>query len=113
MAWLKGAAPQKVLWPSTGTKNPALPDTYYLGRLAAAGTVDTVPEKTLLAYADHGVTCDLMQPDHDEARRCLDTIRAAGVDIDQLAARLQSEGAAAFTTAWNDLLFSIQTKLTT
>jgi transaldolase len=109
----KGAAPQNVLWASTGTKNPALPDTYYLGRLAALGTVDTVPEKTLLAYADHGVTCDLMQPDHDEARRCLDTIRAAGVDIDQLAARLQTEGAAAFTTAWNDLLISIQTKITT
>lgn len=81
-------------------------------RLAAPGTVDTVPEKTLLAYADHGVTCDLMQPDHDEARRCIDTVRGAGVDIDQLAARLQTEGAAAFTAAWNGLLDSIRTKLT-
>jgi len=107
----KGAFAQRVLWASTGTKNPALPDTYYLGRLAAPGTVNTVPEKTLLAYADHGVTCDLMQPDHDEARRCIDAVRAAGVDIDKLAARLQTEGAAAFTAAWNGLLDSIQTKV--
>ncbi len=109
----KGAFPPKVLWASTGTKNPALPDTYYLGRLAAPDTVDTVPENSRLVYADHGVTCDLMQPDHDEARRCLDTMRAAGVDIDERVAWLQTEGAAAFTTAWNDLLFSVQTKLTT
>ncbi len=108
-----GALPQRVLWASTGTKNPTLPDTYYLGRLAAPGTVDTVPEKTLLAYADHGVTCDLMKPDHAEALRCIEAVRTAGVDIDQLAARLQTDGAAAFTTAWNELLASIQTKLTT
>ena len=71
-----------------------------------------MPEKTLLAYADHGVTCDLMRADHDEARRCINAVRAAGVDIDELAARLQAEGAAAFTTAWNGLLDSIQTKVT-
>lgn len=106
-----GALPQKVLWASTGTKNPALPDTYYLGRLAAPGTVDTVPEQTLLAYADHGVTCDLMRPDHDEARRCIEVAEAAGVDIDELATQLQTDGAAAFTAAWNDLLDSIRTKL--
>ena len=107
----EGALPQRVLWASTGTKNPALPDTYYLGRLAAPDTVNTVPEPTLLAYADHGVTCDLMQPDHDESHRCIDAVRRAGVDIDDLAAQLQSEGAAAFDAAWTGLLDSIRAKL--
>jgi transaldolase len=106
-----GALPQRVLWASTGTKNPILPDTYYLGRLAAPGTVDTVPEKTLLAYADHGVTCDLMEPDHTEALRCIEAVRTAGVDIDQLAARLQTEGAVGFVAAWTELLESVRTKL--
>lgn len=107
-----GARPQRVLWASTGTKNPAFPDTYYLGRLAAPGTVNTVPEQTLLAYADHGVTCDLMKPDHAEARRCIETVRAAGVDVGQLGDRLQSDGAAAFSTSWAELLDSIRIRTT-
>lgn len=105
-----GASPQRVLWASTGTKNPSLPDTYYLGRLAAPGTVDTVPEQTLLAYADHGVTCDLMKPDHAEARRCIESIHSAGVDIEQLGIRLQADGAAAFAGAWSELIESIRNR---
>lgn len=106
-----GAYPQRVLWASTGTKNPALPDTYYLGRLAALGTVNTVPENTLLAYADHGVTCDLLSPDPVEAQRCIDAVRGAGVDIEGLADTLQADGATAFAKAWTDLLESIRAKL--
>ena len=107
----RGVLPQRVLWASTGTKNPALPDTYYLGRLAAPNTVNTVPEKTLLAYADHGVTCDLMQPDHQSAERCIERVRTAGVDIDALSARLQSEGAASFAAAWHGLLESVRSRI--
>ena len=103
-----GAFPQRVLWASTGTKNPALPDTYYLGRLPAPGTVDTVAEQTLLAYAGHGVTCEPMRPDHGEARRSIEAMRDAGVDIESLAGRLQSDGAEAFSTAWAELLDSIR-----
>ncbi len=58
-----GARPQRVLWASTSTKNPDLPDTYYLDRLAAPNTIDTVPEKTLLAFADHGSLDDWLEPD--------------------------------------------------
>lgn len=107
-----GASPQRLLWASTGTKNPTLPDTYYLGRLAAPGTVDTVPEQTLLAYADHGVTCDLMTPDHAEARHRIESTRSAGVDIEQLGVRLQADGAAAFAGAWRELLESIRKRTT-
>jgi transaldolase len=104
-----GAFAQRVLWASTGTKNPALPDTYYLGRLVARGTVDTVPEQTLLAYADHGVTCDLMEPDHAQALTLIEAVREAGVDVEQLGNQLQTDGGAAFNEAWADLLASIHT----
>jgi transaldolase len=110
---LADARPQRLLWASTGTKNPDLADTFYLGRLAAPRTVNTVPEKTLLAYADHGVTCDLLAPDHDEARRCIGAVRAAGVDVEALAAALQADGVAGFDRAWSELLASIQHKLAT
>jgi transaldolase len=73
--WLKlaagGGRPQRVLWASTSTKDPAFPDTYYLGKLAARGTIDTVPEKTLLAYVDHGGPVELMDPDFANAQRCI------------------------------------------
>lgn len=108
-----GALPQRVLWASTGTKNPDLPDSFYLGRLAAPGTVNTVPEKTLLAYADHGVTCDLLTPDHDEARRCIQTVREAGVDIEALASTLREDGITAFGRSWSELLATITHKLET
>lgn len=105
-----GALPQKVLWASTGTKNPDLPDTYYLGRLAAPGTVDTIPEATLLAFADHGAVCDLLQPDIARAGTVLAAARDAGVDVEVLAATLQNDGAAAFRVSWADLLQCIERK---
>ena len=66
-----GARPQRVLWASTSTKNPDLPDTYYLGLLAAPSTIDTVPEKTLLAFADHGSLDDRLEPGYAAAERAI------------------------------------------
>src|SRR6201987_3737893 len=73
-----GARPQRVLWASTSTKNPDLPDTYYLGRLAAPNTIDTVPEKTLLAFADHGSLDDRLGPDYAVAERGVSAAPHAG-----------------------------------
>jgi transaldolase len=73
-----GARPQRVLWASTSTKDPAFPDTYYLGRLAAPDTVDTVPEATLLAFADHGELGDMLEPDYAQPRRPLPGSPARG-----------------------------------
>ena len=106
-----GAQPQKVLWASTGTKNPDLPDTYYLGRLAAPGTVDTIPEATLLAFADHGAVCDLLEPDIAGADAVLTSVRAAGVDVESLASTLQADGATAFRASWADLLACMDRKV--
>lgn len=106
-----GALPQKVLWASTSTKDPSLPDTYYLGRLAAPATVDTVPEPTLLAFAEHGVVCDLLQPDEAAADDILAEVTKAGIDIDALAADLQAKGAEAFSASWSALLACIDTKV--
>jgi transaldolase len=106
-----GALPQKVLWASTSTKNPDLPDTYYLGRLAAPATIDTVPEPTLLAFAQHGVVCDLLQPDEAAADETLARLANAGVDLDGLAEELQAKGATAFSASWSALLTCVGDKI--
>ena len=105
-----GARPQRVLWASTSTKNPDLPDTYYLGRLAAPDTVDTIPEKTLLAFADHGSLDQRLEADYAAAERTISAIADAGVDVDILAERLQRQGAGAFEADWAALLTAIQEK---
>lgn len=107
-----GARPQRVLWASTSTKDPTFPDTYYLGRLAAPDTIDTVPEKTLLAYADHGGPVELMEPDYADAEACVAQVAAAGVDVDALGQSLQRQGAHAFEADWASLLESIGAKAT-
>src|SRR4029077_203988 len=109
---LAGAAtrPQRVLWASTSTKNPDLPDTYYLGRLAAPNTIDTVPEKTLLAFADHGSLDDRLEPDYAAAERAIAAAADAGIDADALAEHLQRHGAGAFTADWAALLTAIKEK---
>ncbi len=107
-----GALPQKVLWASTGTKNPDLPDTYYLARLAAPGTVNTIPEGTLLAFADHGAVGDLLEPETTHADTVLSAVSDAGVDIEALARTLQNDGAEAFRVSWADLLHCIERKAT-
>ena len=73
-----GGRPQRVLWASTSTKNPDLPDTYYLGRLAAPNTIDTVPEKTLLAFAEHGSLDNRLEPDYAAAERAIAATADAG-----------------------------------
>ena len=105
-----GARPQRVLWASTSTKNPDLPDTYYLGHLAAPNTIDTVPEKTLLAFADHGNLDDRLEPDYAAAERAIATTADAGIDADVLAEHLQRRGAGAFTADWATLLTAIKEK---
>src|SRR5580692_2885431 len=105
-----GARPQRVLWASTSTKNPDLPDTYYLGRLAAPNTIDTIPEKTLLAFADHGSLDDRLEPDYAAAERAIAAAADAGIDADALAEHLQRHGAGAFTADWAALLTAIKEK---
>jgi transaldolase len=107
-----GARPQRLLWASTSTKDPAFPDTYYLGKLAAPDTIDTVPEKTLLAFADHGAPVELMDPDYAAAALCTAEIASHAIDIDALAESLQRQGARAFETDWTGLLDAISAKAT-
>jgi transaldolase len=106
--WLRacnaGARPQRLLWGSTGTKDPQAPDTLYVSALAGPFTVNTVPEATLKALADHGQVGDLLSPDGGDAEEVLARFAQAGVDIDALAAQLQEEGAAAFVKSWRELL---------
>jgi transaldolase len=112
--WLKlaasGARPQRLLWGSTGTKDPAARDVLYVEALAAPGTIDTMPEKTLLAFADHGKVGDAMRPDGGDAEAVIAKFKRAGVDDDALAADLQREGAEAFAKSWGDLMSRIASK---
>ena len=112
--WLKlaaaGAKPQRLLWASTGTKDPNAPDTLYVDALAAPDTVDTIPEKTLHAVADHGKPGAVLPSDGGDADAVLATIAKAGVDIDALALKLQQDGADAFVKSWKQLLQRIADK---
>ena len=106
-----GARPQRLLFASTGTKDPQAPDILYVKALNAPLTVNTVPESTLRAFADHGeLSADWASKD-TESDRVLEGFRRVGVDVDALARRLQDEGAAAFIASWNDLLAVIATKI--
>ena len=105
-----GARPQRVLWASTGTKDPEAPDTLYVEALASPYTVNTLPQKTLLAFADHGRVGELLAPDGGDAEQVLARHAAAGVDVEALAARLQDEGAQAFVDSWRELMQSIDEK---
>ena len=105
-----GARPQRLLWASTGTKDPAAPDTLYVQALAAPGTINTLPEKTLLAFADHGRVEQPLARDGGYAEAVIEEFRREGVDDDALAARLQREGVDAFATSWHSLLTRIREK---
>ena len=105
-----GARPQRLLFASTGTKDPAAPDTLYIGALAAPNTVNTMPEETLLLFADHGDVSGVLPRDGGEALHTLEAVARAGVDPADLAASLQSEGAKSFDDSWSDLLKAIDAK---
>jgi transaldolase len=105
-----GARPQHLLWASTGTKDPKAPDVLYVKALAAPFTVNTMPEATLKALADHGEIREIMSADGGDYDTVLDEFATAGVDIYELAAKLQDEGAESFVTSWNDLMDVIASK---
>jgi transaldolase len=99
----EGAQPQRLLWASTGVKDPNASDTLYVTALAAPYTVDTMPEATLLAFADHGKVEWTLQPDPDAGAEF-------DVDADALAAELQKQGAESFDKSWDELLHCIARK---
>ena len=105
-----GARPQRLLWASTGTKDPKAPDVLYIKALAAPFTVNTMPEGTLKALADHGDLSEIMSADGGDCEAVLDQFAAAGIDIDDLGAKLQDEGAKSFVSSWNDLMEVIASK---
>ena len=108
-----GAQPQRLLWASTGTKDPDASDTLYVEALAAPDTVNTIPDKTLLAFADHGRVIGTLPLDGGDAEVVLAEFGRAGVDVTALAAQLQREGAASFDKSWNELLARLATKRAT
>jgi transaldolase len=110
---LAGARPQRLLWASTGTKDPAAADTLYVDALAAPDTINTIPEKTLKAFADHGNPGATLPADGGYAEEVLEEFRREGVDDEALAARLQREGTEAFTASWQVLLSRIHEKSVT
>ena len=105
-----GARPQRLLWASTGTKDPAAPDTLYVEALMAPQTIDTIPEKTLLAFADHGKVGVPLPPDGGYAEGVLDELRREGVDDEAIAEQLQREGVQAFARSWSGLMARIREK---
>ncbi len=106
----QGARPQRMLFASTGTKDPDASDVLYIEALGAPETVNTMPDKTLLAFADHGKVGDPLPVDGGDADQVLDEFEAAGIEVAELGVRLQREGAQAFDGSWNDLLQSIEEK---
>ena len=108
-----GAMPQRLLWASTGTKDPTAPDVLYIEALAAPRTINTMPDKTLLAFAAHGTASHVMPTDGTEAEAMLAEFARHGIDDRRLAADLQGDGAAAFAASWRNLLARIVEKCPT
>jgi transaldolase len=107
-----GARPQRLLWASTGTKDPKASDTLYIKSLAAPFTVNTMPEATLKAFGDHGETGAALEADGGDSSRVLAKFAKAAIDVDALAAQLQDEGAKSFVKSWDDLMAVIAEKST-
>ena len=112
--WLRlincGARSQRLLWASTGTKDPKASDVLYIGSLAAPHTINTMPENTLKALADHGNINAMLPQDGGDAERELAEFVRAGIDLDATAEQLQREGAEAFVKSWEDLMARIEEK---
>jgi len=109
-AYNVGGRPQRLLWASTGTKDPKASDVLYVKSLAAPFTVNTMPEATLTALADHGELGPIMAADGGDCEKVLAQFTQAGVNVDTLAAQLQDEGAKSFVKSWNDLMTVINSK---
>jgi transaldolase len=103
----EGAKAQRLLWASTGTKDPDASDVLYIEGLAAPFTVNTMPEKTMKAFADHGTAGETLPIDGGDAEELLKAFNEAGIDTDALATKLQDDGAAAFVKSWDELLGTI------
>ena len=108
-----GARPQRLLWASTGTKDPKASDVLYVKALAAPFTVNTMPEGTLKALADHGDISEIMSADGGDCETVLGQFAKAGIDVDALAKQLQEEGAKSFVASWNELMGVIASKSAT
>jgi len=106
----KGATPQRVLWASTSTKNPAYPDTLYVDELIGPNTVNTMPEETILAYQDHGDPRPRLEQGLDEARALFEALAGAGVDYDDVTDTLEREGVAKFSDSFAQLLDGLRDK---
>jgi transaldolase len=109
-AYNAGARPQRLLWASTGTKDPKASDVLYIKALAAPFTVNTMPEGTLKAFAEHGEVGETMPADGGNSEQELAQFAAAGIDVRALSSRLQDEGAKSFVNSWNDLMDVISSK---
>ncbi|WP_131746361.1 transaldolase [Frankia sp. Cppng1_Ct_nod] len=109
-----GAKPQRPLWASTSTKDPSMPDTIYVSELVAPGTVNTMPEATIHAFADHGVvTGDTIRPNYDDARTVLTRLAGLGISYTDVIDVLEREGVEKFEDSWNQLLSAINDQLAT
>jgi transaldolase len=109
-AFNAGARPQRLLWASTGTKDPKASDVLYVKALAAPFTVNTMPESTLKALADHGQLGSILPADGGDCEEVLTQFAKAGIDVDALAAQLQDEGAKSFVRSWEELMAVIDSK---
>ena len=107
----QGAVPQRPLWASTGVKNPEYSDTMYISELIAPGTVNTMPEKTMMAYADHGQAGTPVQKSYDEAAGVMKAVADAGVDLDDVFRVLEEEGVQKFVDSWDELTESVRSEL--
>jgi transaldolase len=107
----EGARPQRLLWASTGTKDPDASDVLYIEGFASPFTVNTMPEPTLKAFADHGRVGDPVPADGGDAEQVLARFNEAGIDVEALAERLQEEGKQAFAKSWDEMLGTIESQL--
>ena len=105
-----GARPQRLLWASTGTKDPKASDILYIKALAAPFTVNTMPEETLKALAQHTDLGTILPADGGDCEEVLRRFAKSGIDVDRLAVQLQEEGAKSFVKSWNDLMSVIASK---
>jgi transaldolase len=106
----QGASVQRVLWGSTGTKNPSYSDIKYMAELIARDTVNTVPENTLEAFLDHGVVQATLTADADEAQGVVDALQRLGIDINDVCTKLLEDGVVAFEQSFDSLLSAIEKK---